>query len=66
MMVAWRPQVLGIIEDRYGLASAGLGFLVVASLLMVLCTLGDMLVKTVMFSIGMSVSVPDLLWHSGV
>ena len=36
-----------------------------ASLVVVLCILGGMLVEVVMFSIDMWVSVPDLLWHSG-
>ena len=60
------PQVPGIIEDRYVLASKEWRSLVASSLVVVLCTLGGALVETVMFSIGMSVSVPDLLWHSGV
>ena len=58
------PQVPGIIEDRYSLASKEWGFLAVASLVMVLCTLGGTLVEMVTFSIGMSVSMPNLLWHS--
>ena len=37
-----------------------------ASLVMVLYTLSGTLVEVVMFNIGMWVSVPDLLWHSGV
>ena len=36
-----------------------------ASLVIVLHILGGMLVEVVMFNIGMWVSVPDLLWHSG-
>ena len=59
------PQVPGIIEDRYGLASKEWRFLVAASLVVVLCTLGGMLVEVVTFSISMWVHVPDPLWHSG-
>ena len=59
------PQVPGVIQDRYGLASKEWRFLVAASLVMVLCTLSGMLVEVVTFSIGMWVSVPDPLWHSG-
>ena len=60
------PQVPGIIEDRYSLASKELRFLAAALQVMVLCTLGSTLVETVTFSIGMLVSVPDLLGHSDV
>ena len=60
------PQVPGIIEDRYSLASKEWRFFVAASLVLVLCTLGGTLVEMVMFSISMWVSVPDLLWNSGV
>ena len=59
------PQVPGIIEDRYGLASKEWRFLAAVSLVMVLCTLGNTLVEVVTFSIGMWVSVPNMLWHSG-
>ena len=54
------PQVPGIIWDKE------LRFLVAASLVMVLCTLGSMLVEVVMFTISMWVGVPDLFWHSGM
>ena len=59
------PQVPGIIEDRYSLPGEEWRFLVATLLVMVLCTLGSMLVEMVTFSIGMWVSVPDLLWYSG-
>ena len=59
------PQVPHVIEDRYGLATKEWRFLVAASLVMVVCTLGHMLAEVVTFSISMWVSVPDLLWHSG-
>ena len=59
------PHVSGIIEDRYSLAHKEWRFLEAASLVMVLCTLGDTLVEVVTFSISMWVGVPDLLWHSG-
>ena len=59
-------QVPGVTEDRYSLASKEWRFLPAASLVVVLCTLGSMLVEMVTFSIGMWVSVPDLLWYSGV
>ena len=58
------PQVPGVIEDRYSLASKEWGFLVAASLVMVLCALSDTLIEVVMFSSNMWVSVPDTLWHS--
>ena len=60
-----KPQVPGVTEDRYCLASKEWRFLVTASLFVVLCTLNGMLVEVVTFSIGMWVSVPDPLWHSG-
>ena len=60
-----KPQVPGIIEDRYGLASKEWKFLAAASLAVVLCTLGGTLVEMVTSTISMWVSVPDLLWHSG-
>ena len=60
------PQVPGIIEDRYSLASKEWRFLAAALLVVVLCTLSGMLVEVVIFTIGMWVCVPDLLWHSGV
>ena len=47
------PQVSGVIEDRYSLASKELSFLVAAMLVMVCCTLDGTLVETVTFSIGM-------------
>ena len=59
------PQVPGITEDRYGLVSKEWRFVVAASVVMVPCTLNSTLVEMVMFSMGMWVSVPDLLWHSG-
>ena len=59
------PQIPGVIEDTYGLASKEWRFLAAALLVVVLCALGGMLVEVVMFSISMSVSVPDLLWDSG-
>ena len=40
--VGREPQVPGVIEDRYGLASKEWRFLVAASLVMVLCTLSGM------------------------
>ena len=64
LMVGREPQVPGVIEDRYGLASKEWRFLVAASLVMVLCTLSGTLVEVVMFSISMWDSVPDLLWYS--
>ena len=56
------PQVPGIIEDRYSLAGKEWRFLVAASLVVVLCTLGGTLLEV---CIGIWVCVPDLLWHSG-
>ena len=61
-----KPQDPGIIKDGYSLASKEWRFLAAALLVMVLCTLGSTLVETVAFSIGMRVSMPDLLWNSGV
>ena len=60
------PQVSGVIEDRYSLASKEWRFLAAALMVMVLSALSGTLVEVVTFSIGMWVSVPDLLWHSGV
>ena len=47
------PQVPGIIEDRYSLASKEWRFLAAALLVVIFCTLGGTLVETVTFSIGM-------------
>ena len=60
------PEVHGIIEDRYSLASEEWRFLLAASLVMVLCTLGSTLVEVVTFSISIRLSVPDPLLHGGV
>ena len=60
------PRVPGILEDRYGLSREEWRFLVAASLVTLLCTLDGTLVEMVTITIGMWVSVPDLLWHSGV
>ena len=59
-------QVPGLTEDRCGSAGKEWRFLAVASLVVVLCTLSGTLIEVFMFSIGMWVSVPDPLWHSGV
>ena len=59
------PQVPGVIEDRYSLASKEWRFPVAASLVVVLYTLCGTLVEVVTFSIGMWVGVPDPLRHSG-
>ena len=58
------PQVPGVIEDIYGLASKEWRFLVAALLVMVLYTLGGKLVEIVTSNIDMLVSMPDPLWHS--
>ena len=52
-----KPQVPGINEERYGLVGEEWRFLVAASLVMVLCTVGSTLVKMVTLSIGMWISV---------
>ena len=47
------PQVPGVIEDRYRLASKESRFLVSASLAVILCILNSMLIEVVKFSISM-------------
>ena len=59
------PQVPGVIEGRYGLASKEWRNLEATSLLIVFSAVDGMLVEEVTFSIDMWVSVPDPLWHSG-